>query len=287
MKRQAIFGIMVGLFLLLLALEQKYPLRHGKRLLLTRILVNTTLSLFAFAIGASVVTPAALSLAGWASEKPFGLIHLASPLPWVVQVILGFLLMDLSFYYWHLANHKVRFLWRFHNVHHIDPDLDVSTAIRFHFGEVLFSTGFRVMQVGLIGVSPWIYFLYELAFQANTLFHHSNLRLPITVERVLNKLLVTPRMHGIHHSVVERETNSNYSVVLSCWDRLHRSIRLGIAQSEVVVGVPAYLAPEDNRLWNVLTLPFQKQRNYWRYPDGMYPVRGSKVEMQERSRMMD
>jgi sterol desaturase/sphingolipid hydroxylase (fatty acid hydroxylase superfamily) len=176
--------------------------------------------------------------------------------------------MDLTFYWWHVANHRVPFLWRFHNVHHIDPDLDVSTAFRFHFGEVALSAAFRVAQVSAIGLSGWMFAVYELVFQVNTAFHHSNVRLPIQLERLLNLVIVTPRMHGIHHSQVRDETNSNYSVVFSWWDRLHRTLGLNIPQSAIVIGVPAYSHPADNRLWNALLLPFQRQRDYWRGLDG-------------------
>jgi sterol desaturase/sphingolipid hydroxylase (fatty acid hydroxylase superfamily) len=195
-----------------------------------------------------------------------------------VRFALGFLLMDLSFYYWHLVNHRIPFLWRFHNVHHIDPDLDVTTAFRFHFGEVMFSVVFRVLQVGLLGVSGLAFVAYELVFQANTVFHHSNLRLPIGFERLLNKVLVTPRMHGIHHSQVRQETNSNYGVVFPWWDWLHRTLGLAIPQSAITIGVPGYSQPEDNRLWNTLLMPFRVQRDYWRDADG------SRVERQPRSR---
>ena len=145
----------------------------------------------------------------WAGLQPFCLIHVV-PLPAAGQFIVAFLLMDLSFYWWNVLNHRIPFLWRFHNVHHIDPDLDVSTGFRFHFGEVAMSAVFRVVQVALIGISAPAFATYELVFQANTLFHHSNVRLPIRFERLLNKVLVTPRMHGIHHSQVQGETNSNY-----------------------------------------------------------------------------
>ena len=176
--------------------------------------------------------------------------------------------MDLSFYYWHMANHKIRFLWRFHNVHHIDPDLDVSTAFRFHFGEVAFSAVFRIVQVVLIGVTPFTFALYEILFGLNTLFQHSNIRLPLAFERWLNKLLVTPRMHGVHHSDVLRENNANYSVVFSWWDRVHRTLRLNIAQARIVIGVPGYLEPVNNVVGTVLALPFRAQRDYWRTVDG-------------------
>jgi sterol desaturase/sphingolipid hydroxylase (fatty acid hydroxylase superfamily) len=197
----------------------------------------------------------------------FGLIHLVE-LPAALQFAAGFALMDLTFYYWHVANHRIPFLWRFHNVHHIDRDLDVTTAFRFHFGEVAMSAGFRVVQIALTGVSPITFAIYEFVFQVNTLFHHSNVRLPIRVERLLNKIVVTPRMHGIHHSEVWRENNSNYSVVFSWWDRLHRTLRLNIPQSRIVIGIPGYAADADGGLTTALLLPFQRQRSYWQRDDG-------------------
>jgi sterol desaturase/sphingolipid hydroxylase (fatty acid hydroxylase superfamily) len=195
------------------------------------------------------------------------------PLPFTAEFILGFLLMDLTFYYWHRANHSITFLWRFHNVHHVNPDLDVSTSFRFHFGEVLYSLGFRMLQVYLIGISLLTYVVYELIFQCATMFHHSNIRLPITLERWLNKIIVTPRMHGIHHSIVQNETNSNYSVIFRWWDLIHGTLRLNVKQSDVVIGVPAYFGPEDNKFLNLLILPFRKPREYWRLPDGKQPER--------------
>jgi sterol desaturase/sphingolipid hydroxylase (fatty acid hydroxylase superfamily) len=263
--------VLTGFFLLLFCLEVLFPLRRRTRLLVRRLCLNLWLSAFAFAAAALLVRPVGVSLAAWTSERPFGLLHLVA-LPAAVRLALAFLLLDLTFYYWHLANHKLPVLWRFHNVHHIDPDLDVSTALRFHLGEVVLSAGFRALQVSLIGVSPLTYMVYEGVFQGSTLFHHSNVRLPLQVERLLNKVLVTPRMHGIHHSVVHHETTSNYSVVFSWWDRLHRSLQLRIPQAALVIGIPAYHHPADNTWWNVLMLPFRPQRAYWCWPDGSRPL---------------
>jgi sterol desaturase/sphingolipid hydroxylase (fatty acid hydroxylase superfamily) len=263
--------IVIGIFILLFAAEKLFPLRQSREPLLARLFINATISGLAFVVAAMVVRPSTLRALNWASEQPFGLIHLL-PWPWA-QFIIGFLLLDLSFYYWHVLNHKAPLFWRFHNVHHIDPDLDVSTGFRFHFGEVLLSTLFRVVQVSLIGISFATFAVYEVIFQANTLFHHSNLRLPIRVERWLNKILVTPRMHGIHHSQVQRETNSNFGVVFSWWDRLHKTLGLDIAQSKIEIGIPGYASPADNNLCRTFIMPFIKQRDYWRKSDGSTPSR--------------
>jgi sterol desaturase/sphingolipid hydroxylase (fatty acid hydroxylase superfamily) len=272
--------IVIGIFILLFAAERFFPLRKSKSGLLARLIVNATISALAFLFAAVVVRPSALHAIDWAAAGPFGLAHLV-PLPAWGRFIIGFLLLDLSFYYWHVANHKFPWLWRFHNVHHIDPDLDVSTGFRFHFGEVLFSTVFRVVQVSLTGISFTTFAAYELVFQANTLFHHSNVRLPIRLERLLNRILVTPRMHGIHHSQVRNETHSNYGVVFCWWDRLHRTLGLNIPQSQIQIGIAGYSEPQDNRLWPSLKMPFVKQRDYWRRADGSMPERNIRDHQQK------
>jgi sterol desaturase/sphingolipid hydroxylase (fatty acid hydroxylase superfamily) len=278
--------VFVGCGLLFFVLERVVPLRSPKAALFGRLLVNLAFSAFALAVATLLVRPAVKASLGRLDEQPFGLLQVVA-LPTALGGVLAFLLMDLSFYYWHLLNHRVPLLWRFHNVHHSDPDLDVTTALRFHFGELALSAGFRIVQVLAIGVSPWVYAAYELVFQANTLFQHSNLRLPIGFERALNKVLVTPRMHGIHHSQVQGETNSNYGVVFPWWDRLHRTLGLNVPQSAVVIGVPGYSSPEDNRLWATLWLPFRRQRDYWRRPDGSPVERDPSLQQVDRHRLAE
>lgn len=275
------------IFALLFMFEHAVPLRRASRPLLGRLLVNAAVSALAFAVAALVVRPAALSMLELTFERRFGAVHLV-PMPMAAQLVIGLLLMDLTFYWWHVANHRIPFLWRFHNVHHIDPDLDVSTAFRFHFGEVALSAVFRVVQVSAIGLSAWMFAAYELMFQANTAFHHSNVRLPIRLERLLNLVIVTPRMHGIHHSQVRNETNSNYSVVFSWWDRLHRTLGLNVPQSAIVIGVPAYSDPADNSLSNDLLLPFRAQREYWRQrTDGLVVERDPALLTSGRSTLAE
>jgi sterol desaturase/sphingolipid hydroxylase (fatty acid hydroxylase superfamily) len=278
--------IAVAVFALLFVLERLFPLRKTTRSLVTRLFVNLAISVFTFIAAAGLVQPAARWALGWSAGTRFGLVHLVA-LPAPLEFALSFLLMDLAFYYWHVANHRVRFFWRFHNVHHIDPDLDVSTAFRFHFGEIMLSTGFSLLEVSVIGPSPWAFAVYQLAFQAEVIFHHSNLRLPIGTERLLNKVLVTPRMHGTHHSQVQRENNSNFGTVFPWWDRLHRTVGVNIPQDEVVVGVPGYTLRDDNRFWNALLMPFRKQRDYWRRPDGTLVERQKTPGEQNRTRLAE
>jgi sterol desaturase/sphingolipid hydroxylase (fatty acid hydroxylase superfamily) len=150
---------------------------------------------------------------------------------------------------------------------------------------MVFSAGLRAAQVGLIGASLWTYMIYELVYQANTLFHHSNLHLPLEVERRLNWLLVTPRLHGIHHSQVREETNSNYSVIFPWWDRLHRTLRLNVPQSAIIIGVPAYTDPGDNKPTHVLKLPFLRQRDDWLHQPQYLKARNPEILGQDRTRM--
>ena len=275
-----------GMFVAFFVVERLFPLRRAGAPLLLRLVINFAMSGTAFLTAMAVVRPTALGTLAWTSRESFGLVQLV-PAPEWARLLIGFALLDLSFYYWHVINHKVTFLWRFHNVHHIDPDLDVSTGFRFHFGEVLMSTAFRVAQVSVIGPSLATFMTYELIFQANTLFHHSNLRLPIRAERLLNVVLVTPRMHGVHHSQVRRETDSNFGVVFRWWDALHRTLRLNIPQSTIEIGVAGYSRPEDNRLWHALTLPFRPQRDYWRKDDGTIPERDASTLAQDPSRLAE
>lgn len=260
-------------FLILLFLETIRPLRRPKRAKGNRFLVNILITALSFGVGMAVVRPVALfGVSSWIEAHSFGLLPW-SGLPFWGQVFLGFVWMDLTFYWWHRMNHIYPLLWRFHNVHHIDPDMDVSTAFRFHFAETLYSTAFRALQVGLAGIVPFTYLLYELIFNVCTMFHHSNVRLPLTLERLLNKIIVTPRMHGVHHSAVGPETNSNYSVVFRWWDFLHKTLRLNIPQKEVVIGVPGYLLLQDNAFLHLIVMPFARQRPYWRWPSGKASIR--------------
>jgi sterol desaturase/sphingolipid hydroxylase (fatty acid hydroxylase superfamily) len=258
---------MTGFAIVLFLLERVFPLRRQRRRLLARLCVNIVAAALVLATAATIIRPTTQGLLDWTKHGGVGLLAWIE-FPSYLSLILAFLLMDVSFYYWHWANHRLPFLWRFHVAHHSDPDLDVSTALRFHPGEIAVSAAFRIAQIVIIGPSPMAYAIYEGVFQAATLFHHSNVRLPFLFERWLNLIIVTPRMHGIHHSNIRDETNSNYSVIFSWWDRIHRSARLNIPQSDIVIGVPAYAGDKDNHLLQVLILPLCRQRSYWTMPNG-------------------
>ena len=185
---------------------------------------------------------------------------------------LAVLLMDYTLYVWHVLTHRVPLLYRFHQVHHSDLDLDASTALRFHFGEFVLGAPYRAAQVALIGVSPRALTAWQRLTSLSVLFHHSNVRLPVEVERIVALVVTTPRLHGIHHSIVRDEQDSNWSSGLTIWDRLHGTYRGNVPQDAIEIGVPEHRDPEDVTLPRVLAMPFAEAPT-GRLPDGTVPTR--------------
>ena len=263
--------LLACLFVALLLLQWRFPLRRHYFSVIKRLLRNFVLSLPGFAIVRLAMLPIPLMLAVWAQRQHIGVLNWL-PIPSWAAVVTTFLMMDYAYWWWHWANHMVPVFWRFHNVHHTDLDLDVSTAARFHFGEMIFSIGFLSIAVLVFGIAAPMLILFFVTFEAATLFHHSNWRLPIKVERILNLIIVTPRMHGIHHSIVQRETNSNWGTIFCWWDKLHRTLRRDVPQDAVTIGVAAYRKEHELTLGKLLALPFRQQRE-WRLPTGEIPER--------------
>jgi sterol desaturase/sphingolipid hydroxylase (fatty acid hydroxylase superfamily) len=264
--------LLACLFVALLWLQWRFPLRRQHFSVLHRLVRNFVLSSPGFVVVRLAMLPIPIAVAIWSLDRHIGVLNWL-PLPGWAAVVATFLLMDYAYWWWHWANHMVPLFWRFHNVHHTDLDLDVSTATRFHFGEMIFSVGFLSLAVTLFGVTPIMLVVFFIAFEAATLFQHSNWRLPIKLERILNLIIVTPRMHGIHHSIVQRETNSNWGTIFCWWDKLHRTLRRDIPQDEITIGVPAYRNENELTFGRLWLLPFQRQRDYWRLPTGDRPER--------------
>jgi sterol desaturase/sphingolipid hydroxylase (fatty acid hydroxylase superfamily) len=242
--------------------EQRRPLRARVRPLPERLVTNVLMVTIAALVLRLVMFPAALGAAAGAEAAGVGLLRWAS-LPAPVAAVAGFVLLDWSIYVWHRLNHRVPWLWRFHVVHHTDLDLDVSTAFRFHGGELLLSIGWRTLVIVALGPSAGLLVVYEVATQSATAFHHSNWRLPPRLERGLGLVLVTPSMHGIHHSVVEAETNANWSVIFAVWDRLHRTWRGQPPNETLTIGLPAWRDPRELGVRTLLAMPFRRQRPAW------------------------
>jgi sterol desaturase/sphingolipid hydroxylase (fatty acid hydroxylase superfamily) len=251
--RWVAFGAVVGA---LYVVERLWPLRPRKEPGPARVGRNLVIGLLAGATTAASEGPVVAPVQRLAEQRRLGLLRWL-PAPRALRAVLGFLLLDYTLYLWHRLNHRVPFLWRFHAVHHIDLDLDSTTGLRFHFGELALAAGFRAAQVLLLGVDRDTLRVWQQMLVVSVMFHHSNLELPIDVERRLVPFLVTPRMHGIHHSTRSKDMDSNYSSLLSWWDRLHRSLRLNVPQASVTIGVQGFSRPEEVTLAASLALPFR------------------------------
>jgi sterol desaturase/sphingolipid hydroxylase (fatty acid hydroxylase superfamily) len=243
----------------MLLAERFAPLRRSVESKLRRVVRNLTMGGVSVALTPLLQAPLLQPVASWIVRDHIGLLQMTSWPRWV-ETLIGIVLLDYTLWWWHWANHRVPFFWRFHLVHHADRDLDTSTALRFHFGELLLSIPIRAVQMIIIGVDSRTLWLWQTILFASILFHHANVRLPLAVERVLVRLIVTPRMHGIHHSDRIEETNTNYSSLVSVWDLLHRTLRLDVPQERIVIGVPAYDSESDVTIGKMLLLPFRRLR---------------------------
>lgn len=245
--------------------EKRRPLRRAVESKLLRSGRNLAVAGIGAVVLQTLENPVAGRLTDLVERRNVGLLKIVR-LPRWLETICAVVLMDYTLYLWHVLTHKVPLLWRFHLVHHVDLDLDASTAVRFHFGELTISVLWRSAQILLIGVSPAAFTAWQMLLFPSILFHHSNLRLSEKSEKFLQNFIVTPRLHGIHHSTVRAEADSNWSSGLSVWDRLHGTLRSDVAPEAIVIGVPAYQSADAVSLTEILPLPFEKQTDDWRLP---------------------
>jgi sterol desaturase/sphingolipid hydroxylase (fatty acid hydroxylase superfamily) len=193
--------------------------------------------------------------ATWASENAFGLLRSAE-WPWLVETAIAFVLLDFAMWVQHLAMHRNPLLWRLHAVHHSDPDLDVTTALRFHPFELIVSTVYKSAWVALLGVPVPVALAFELWLNANALFNHSNIKLPLWVDRGLRRVLVTPDMHLVHHSIIPSDQQRNFGFALTIWDRLFGTY--AAYQSQQPIGLAAVQDKRPSALGWSLAQPFRK-----------------------------
>jgi sterol desaturase/sphingolipid hydroxylase (fatty acid hydroxylase superfamily) len=247
--------LIVGTVAAVALLEMKRPLRRTRQNKIEMDTRNAAVALIAGVTVSLAEKPVVAPLCLAVQKHRLGLLKMVR-LPVVAEMLLSVVLLDYTLFIWHYLTHKVPFLWRFHKVHHADLDMDASTALRFHAGELLLSVPWRAAQIRLLGISPLGLAIWQTATLMEILFHHSNLRLPFGLERRLCRLIVTPRMHGIHHSVVREETDSNWSTIFSWPDYLHGTLRLNVPQAKITIGVAAYQDPAQLSLGRILALPF-------------------------------
>ncbi len=251
-------GIFLIMALLEIAMPRKQPvLAKGARWFtnISLVIVNT--------LALRLIMPIlAVGMADYAAARGWGLLALVD-LPLWVEILIAFLLLDMLIYAQHIAFHKVPILWRFHKVHHADRDLDVTSGARFHPAEAIISMAYKLLCIALIGPVAFAVFLFEVVLNAASMFNHANVRLPLGMDRALRLFIVTPDMHRVHHSVIERETNSNYSFFLTLWDRMFRTY---LAQPEkghdgMTIGLSEYQDSKPANLFWSLFVPFARKQN--------------------------
>jgi sterol desaturase/sphingolipid hydroxylase (fatty acid hydroxylase superfamily) len=231
----SVFSIVlgVGAVAALAILERRKPLRRSTQAPWPRTRQNIAMGILSAAVVALTEQPISARIAQTNQEKRRGI---ANWLPRPLGPLTAFLIMDYGFYLWHVATHKWPFLWRLHRIHHRDRDLDASTALRFHFVDMLVSMPWQILRVRFSGIGPQTLAGWRKFFLASILFHHSNLRLPPAWDRRLSWFITTPRMHGIHHSRAPSERESNWSSGISLWDYLHGTKHRDIPQTRIRIG---------------------------------------------------
>lgn len=249
--------VQIGAFAILLSFESLFPFFKQRKLRAIHAGRNLFLGLINGLIVAFLFGGLTAATAVWTSVHHFGLFHWFPTSAWT-QTVLAIMLFDLWMYVWHRANHRIPLLWRFHRVHHSDLELDVTSAVRFHTGEIIFSALLRLPIIALLGINLWQLLLYEILLQPIILLHHSNVALPEPIDRIFRAFFVTPHMHWVHHSQVREETDSNYSSIFSWWDRLGWSFCLREDLRSLKYGLVEFRDMRWQRVLGLLKTPFVK-----------------------------
>jgi sterol desaturase/sphingolipid hydroxylase (fatty acid hydroxylase superfamily) len=200
----------------------------------------------------------AIGMAALAAERGWGLLNLTGTPAWLA-IPLAVLLLDLALYLQHRLFHAVPLLWRLHRMHHADLDFDVTTGVRFHTVEIVLSLLIKLAVVGLVGAPAVAVVIFEVALNATSMFNHANVRVPAWVEPWLRRLVVTPDMHRVHHSILPKETDSNFGFNLPWWDRLLGTYRPQpqAGHEGMTIGIADFRTPRDLRLDRMLVQPLR------------------------------
>lgn len=251
----------LGIFLVMISWEYFLPRRVQTLTRKQRWPVNLGLAVLNMGVVRLTVGGIVYLCALDALENGWGLLNLW-PLPGWVTLLITLLVLDVVIYFQHRIAHKWMPLWRLHQVHHTDLDFDATTAVRFHPLEIIFSLLIKVVVVYLLGANPAAVIVFEVLLNGAATFNHSNVQLPLALDKVLRWFVVTPDMHRIHHSCVQSEMDSNYGFSVSWWDRLFRTYTAEPQQpqTELTIGLKAFRKPEQVGLLQVLVLPFKALR---------------------------
>ena len=214
-----------------------------------------------------IVPTAAVGAALVSAERGWGLFHHIA-LPEWVEIAAAVLILDLVIYGQHVMFHRVPILWRLHRMHHADLDFDVTTGARFHTVEILGSMGIKLIVVAALGAPALGVLIFEVVLNATSMFNHANVRLPESLDRLLRLVLVTPDMHRVHHSIIRRETDSNFGFNLPWWDRFFGTYRDQPEAGHIgmTIGIDQFRSPRELLLDRMLTQPFRHEPNLRRSP---------------------
>ena len=239
---------------ILWVIEALAPLYHFRAGRMRRSLPNLGLTLTTVALNLLLGIGAA-ALVAWSSRHGVGLLPTLDLPAWAALAV-GVVSLDLAAYWAHVLLHRVPFGWRLHRVHHSEPEVDVTTALRQHPGETVWRVAFQLATTIALGAPLWVVVLYLMASTANAQLEHANVRLPERLDRVLRLVFVTPNMHKTHHSRAPDETDTNYANLLSIWDRLFGTYTPQVDFGRLRYGLDGFDAPERQSFVALLGLPF-------------------------------
>ena len=253
-------GILVGGIFVFWIIEGVFPLFSFGYNKVRHALTNGLLTLFFVLIGLAFAS-LLLMASQWVTQENFGLIHWIS-MPLWVQILVGIVLLDFfGAYLVHWVEHKVKFMWKFHLVHHSDTHVDVTTGLRHHPGEALFRMLFTVVGVIMVGAPIWLVFVYQTCSAFFTHFNHANISMPTSVDKALSWVVVTPNMHKVHHHYTQPYTDTNYGNIFAIWDRLFGTFAQVDDATKLVYGIDTHMDPKEHEdVVNLLKIPFQPYR---------------------------
>jgi len=251
----------LGIFLVMIAWEvwrPRRPLPMGRR---QRWPINLGLAALNMLLMRVTIGGLAYVAAIQAQAHGWGVLHMIAAPAWLA-VAATLLLLDFAIYGQHILMHKWPLLWRLHQVHHTDLEFDATTAVRFHPFEIMLSMAYKVCWILLLGAEPVAVIAFEIILNGAATFNHSNVDIPLALDRALRRLIITPDMHRIHHSPRRAETDSNYGFSISLWDRVCGTYVADPQepQSRMAIGLAAYRKPAELSFLKLLRLPFKPLR---------------------------
>jgi len=253
-----------GIFITVAIWEYVSPKRQLVTSKFQRWFINICITILGTALVRGIFPVLAAAFA--ADQTSSGILNQVS-LPYALKVFLAVLALDFIIYGQHLMFHSIPLLWRLHMMHHADLDIDVTTGLRFHPLEIMLSMGIKIAAVVIIGPPVLAVIIFEVILNGTSMFNHGNISIPSNVDRLLRLIVVTPDMHRVHHSVIIKETNSNFGFNFPWWDRLFGTYKAQPAagHDNMTIGLSQFRDEKKLTLLSLLILPFVGK-------PGIYPI---------------